>query len=187
MGEDDLLLRFAAPRFSRRAFPAYRFMPGRHPHPTADPAGHSYQRAGEIAPTVLPVSLETWWESEEYLFGCDLYNHAYWWESHEAWEELWRMAEPGSVQREYLHGLIQAAACHLQLHQGRLGGVERLRSTSGRRLGEVARRTAGSAFMGVRVAEFCGRFESYYERLLRWKGSTPVHVPSAFPYLSIEK
>ncbi len=44
------------PRYSREPFPAYRFVPGEHPHPTRDPAGHSFGRPE----AVVPPSPETW-------------------------------------------------------------------------------------------------------------------------------
>ena len=49
-----------------RPFPPYAFLPGRDPHPTRDPRGHSYG-SDETPPDYVPPEL--WRTSEEYLFG----------------------------------------------------------------------------------------------------------------------
>src|SRR5947209_2469534 len=69
-----------------RPFPPYSFVPGRFPHPTSDSTGHSFG----VEP-FLPTSLDPqhWGESETYLYGIDLFNGRYYWESHVAWESLW--------------------------------------------------------------------------------------------------
>jgi predicted metal-dependent hydrolase len=43
----------------------------------------------------------------------DLFNFAYWWESHEAFEALWRGAETAPAA-EFFQGLIQVAAAELK-------------------------------------------------------------------------
>src|SRR4030095_3868699 len=80
-----------APRYApQRPFPPYRFVPGLNPHPVSHPQGHSYRgRAREEPPPRFAP--ERWRENVDFLHGCDLYNHAYWWEAHEAWEGLWHL------------------------------------------------------------------------------------------------
>lgn len=114
-------------RYGGRPFFSYRFATGLAPHPTENPRGHSYRPAGTPAPQVVHVAPERWEEDEEYLFGCDLYNHAYWWEAHEAWEGLWRLCEPDGIPFRFFQGLIQVSAAHLKLFLGRPEGVCRLR------------------------------------------------------------
>lgn len=103
------------PRYSPRPFPPYRFLHRLAPHPTADPAGHSFGAeeadGGEAG----------------YLFGIDLYNHGCWWEAHEAWEGVWMEMEKGSPRRLAVQGLIQVANAQLKLELGRSNAVERLR------------------------------------------------------------
>src|SRR5688572_10634346 len=67
------------PRYSQRALPAYRYVPGRHPHPTRDPGGHSY------APPVPRhnVNAAGAGRGEQWRFGIDLFNRFYFWEAHE--------------------------------------------------------------------------------------------------------
>ena len=68
-----------------RPFPAYAYHPGRTPHPTRDPEGHSY---GMVHDVPQPPNPEDWRACGDYLYGVDLFNHGYYWEAHEAWEGL---------------------------------------------------------------------------------------------------
>lgn len=188
-------LPIAAARFTDTDFPPYRFVPGRFPHPIAHPDGHSYRTPGSAERPILFVPPEQWRDSHDYLFGCDLYNHGYWWEAHEAWEGLWRVVPLESAQRHFLQGLIQIGAIHLQLFQGHAEGVARLRMTSAEHLSaaERLRRTehtlAESAvpqsFMGVCISELQRRIDAYCELTLSNAETRrpPWHEPAAFPYI----
>lgn len=57
-------------------------------------------------------------------WGIDLFNHGFYWEAHEVWEELWQASQKQSPQGLALRGLIQAAAACLKSRQGNLRGVE---------------------------------------------------------------
>lgn len=61
---------------------------------------------------------EQWRESDDYCYGVDLYNYAYWWECHEVFEGLWRVAGHQSEQGNFFQGLIQLAAANLKLFMG---------------------------------------------------------------------
>jgi hypothetical protein len=84
--------------------PPYRYLPGEGPHPLRHPDGHSQSPP--------PLDVEAAW-----LRGCDLYDHRYYWESHEVWEAAWR-ALPAGDRRELLQGLIQLAAATIKHHLG---------------------------------------------------------------------
>lgn len=87
-----------------------------------------------------------WEASGVYLRGVDLFNFAYWWESHEAFEALWRGARSGTAVAELLQAVIQLAASELK----RFSGQER----PARALGERAiARLAGvpSPYLGLDV------------------------------------
>ena len=56
------------------------------------------------------MRLATWETCDEYLYGIDLFNHGYWWEAHEVFEEFWRAAGRGTLLGNFLQGLIQVAA-----------------------------------------------------------------------------
>lgn len=140
------------PRLTSAAFPPYAFLPGRDPHPTRDPRGHSYTTEAETPPP--PVDPESWRESEAYLFGVDLYNHGYLWEAHEAWEGLWHVSKHDPVQADFLQGLIQCAAAALKVHMDQPRGMGRLAELGVGRLETVVQR-AGPEYMGLDVLDFC--------------------------------
>ena len=171
-----------APRFTAAAFPPYRFLPGRDPHPTASPNGHSYLPPGEAEPSVVLHAAESWRDSTEYLYGCDLYNHGYWWEAHEAWETLWHLPARGSLQRRFLQGLIQVAACHLKLRLKRADGVNRLRESSSGYLTSVIADVGEAPYMGLRVSRFLQSVDEYYAAVYRPAEGALDHDPRIFPY-----
>lgn len=103
------------PRWSRGAFPRYRYVPGRSPHPRGDPRGHSRDRPEPRPERLAPAD---WARSPIYLRGVDLFNFAYWWESHEAFEALWRGAGQRGPEGDFFQGLIQVAASELKRFSG---------------------------------------------------------------------
>ena len=133
-----------------RGFPRYAFLPGRDPHPTRDPAGHSY---GQPEERPRRLAAERWSESTPYLWGADLYNHGYLWEAHEAWEGLGHAAKQDRIQALFLQGLIQCAAAWLKIPMGQPRGVERLSALALEKLEEVGRRE-GPHYMGVDLTRF---------------------------------
>src|SRR4051794_21689442 len=88
-------------------FPPYAFVPDRFPHPTSDSAGHSLGKEPPVPPQVDP---ESWQQCRPYLFGIDLYNGGYYWESHVAWESLWIACGRKGTVADLLKGLIKLAA-----------------------------------------------------------------------------
>lgn len=100
-------------RYSTWPFPAYRFLPGHHPHPRRNPEGHSY---GMPEPNPTVTSPTKWQSSSWYLYGIDLYNYCYWWECHEVFEALWHGAGHETEQGLFFRGIIQVAASNLKYH-----------------------------------------------------------------------
>jgi hypothetical protein len=143
-----------APRLD---FPAYAFLPGRDPHPTRDPRGHSY---GEEEAPPRHFEPERWRENEAYLFGVDLYNHGYLWEAHEAWEGLWHLAKRDLVQADFLQGLIQCAAACLKVAMDQPAGLAKLSSLGLSRLERVAAH-AGPIYMGLAVEPFVRELRAF--------------------------
>jgi hypothetical protein len=125
------------PRYSSRALPVYRYVPGVHPHPTRHPSGHSYG-AGSSRADARAAAVD----HPDWRFGVDLFNRFFFWEAHEAWEELWRRAAPDCVERLLLQGLIQLAAALLKVHTGALRAAQRLSRESLAKLARVADRQA---------------------------------------------
>lgn len=112
-----------------RAFPPYAYLSGTHPHPVRDPAGHSYNQGAAV-----PL------DPDAFRWGVDLFNHGYYWEAHEAWEPLWRAAEPRGSRRHILKGLILLAAAGVKLRQRKHGPAGR----HGRRAVAHFREAAGA-------------------------------------------
>jgi len=136
-----------------REFPPYSFLPGRFPHPTSDPKGHSYGIAG---PRAEPLT-GSWRDNREYLWGADLYNHGYPWEAHEAWEGVWKLAVRGAVEHRFLQGLIQCAAAVVKDRCNQLNGVASLSSGAKRYLDSVINER-GPVCYGLDIAGFIGEF-----------------------------
>lgn len=131
-----------------RPLPAYAYLPGEHPHPTRSPQGHSYRRDPE------PLSSAFEW-------GVDLYNHGYPWEAHEAWEDLWRAASPGSADAVFFRGLIQCAAACLKVRAGRLEAARRLGARALEHLERAIR--DGVDARGLDQAVFTTRFAAWID------------------------
>lgn len=110
-------------RYTDRPFPAYKHLPGQTPHPTRDPAGHSY---GQAEPELPDLNVSEWHDCEHYLFGIDLFNEGYWWECHEVLEGLWHASGIGSEAGHVLQAVIQCAAAHLKASTDRPVGAMRL-------------------------------------------------------------
>lgn len=145
------------PRYSNRAFPPYRFVPGLNPHPRNHPKGHSYGR-GEIQPA--PWEPGAWRTLTPYLYGIDLYNFSYWWECHETLEGLWVGAGKHTPHARFVQGLIQVAAANLQMHRGHRPAARSLaeKGIFGLESGAGGVRT----YMGIRVQPFVADVRAYF-------------------------
>jgi uncharacterized protein len=66
----------------------------------------------------MPFPTAQWQTSEEYLYGIDLYNYAYWWECHEIFEGLWHAVGHDTEQGNFFQALIQFAASNLKRFTG---------------------------------------------------------------------
>jgi predicted metal-dependent hydrolase len=119
-------------------------VPGRTPHPRRTSHSHSYGQS-ELNPTAFPP--DQWQRSKDYLYGIDLYNHAYWWESHEIFEGLWKMAGRHTEQGNFFQALIQLAAANLKLFMGNRQAAQNLLQRGLIRLQRVP-----AYYMGMDVA-----------------------------------
>ena len=138
-----------------RALPAYRFVPGLHPHPTRSHEGHSY---GRLVPDAHPPwAPEQWPALQPYLRGVDLFNRWYFWEAHEAWEPLWRAHPPDSESARFIQGLIGVAAALLKLHVREVTAAQKLWQGAADRL-SVFR---GTVWMGLDVGRLLDDLERY--------------------------
>lgn len=143
----------------QQPFPPYRHIPGLTPHPIRDPLGHSYGLEEHAPPQLSP---DMWHRNEDYLYGVDLYNFAYWWEAHEAWEGLWHEAE--DTYRLFLQGLIQVSASLIKYHMRMLRPLRSL-STAGRdklRQVVVECEDASGIYMGLNLPLFLETADTFY-------------------------
>jgi hypothetical protein len=161
----------SAPRLlPNEPFPDYAYVPGRFPHPTSDPAGHSY---GIEPPIPTNPEPERWQECRPYLRGIDLFNNGFFWEAHVAWESLWMACERKGLIADFLKGLIHLAAAGVKALEGVPGGVK---SHSGRGA-QLWRETALEAdeFMGFRISSLIEVAEEI--RRAGWPRESVVIVP----------
>jgi uncharacterized protein len=131
------------PRYTLRPLPIYRFVPGKNPHPRRDPKGHSYGKPEPQPSQFLP---EDWRQSEDYLYGIDLYNFAYWWECHEIFEGLWHAAGHDTEQGNFFQALIQLAAANLKNFSGNHDAAKNLLTSGLARLQKTP-----TFYMGIDV------------------------------------
>ena len=154
------------PRYSARPFPAYRYVPGVTPHPRRDARGHSHGAADPVAPTWQP---EQWATLDHWLYGVDLFNYAYWWESHEQLEALWHAAGRTTEHARFVQGVIKIAAACLNSWLGK-SAVAREQGSNGLAGVLDAAPTHGAYYMGIDVRAF-------EESVAQWLSSATVAPP----------
>ena len=176
-------------RHTNNSLPAYRFVPGDldTPHPTDDPRGHSFH-TDEAPVSPAPTSIdqpENWVHCSVYLYGCDLYNHAYWWEAHEAWEDIWRECRRGSAQFEFLQALIQYSAAALKIRQRKPRGLQQLLTTAGDHMRQAIQCGASPVYMGIDIQLWHNELDAYYTPMLHNPDISMHHDACAFPYIRL--
>jgi hypothetical protein len=156
--------------------PPYAFVPGRFPHPESDPAGHSF---GVDRGAAEPLDPDRWQASRPYLYGFDLFNNGFYWESHVTWESLWLAAHRKGPVADFLKGLIRLAAAGVKHAEGRPRGVAshaaraaELWQQVGRALGSEKTPFAGFLLTSlIALAEAIGREG--------WPETPPLLLPAA--------
>lgn len=129
-----------------RPLPPYSYVPGLNPHPTSDPRGHSF---GLHEPPPVPLDESSFHTSATYLYAIDLFNHGFYWESHEAWEALWHAAGRHGRTADFLKGLIKLAAAGVKVREGRAAGVKQHAQRAAELFRSVA--TASDRMFGLRL------------------------------------
>jgi uncharacterized protein len=131
--------------------PPYRFIPKSGlPHPTADPAGHSF---GKPAAVLQPPDPQRWANCVPYLFGFDLFNRGYYWEAHETWEALWHACGRAGPAADCLKGLIKLAAAGVKVCEGTPAGVQSHGTRAAELFDQVARSLGQTHFLGLDLVE----------------------------------
>jgi hypothetical protein len=152
-------------------FPPYAYIPGRFPHPTGDPAGHSFGTQPALPPRVDPAR---WRECRPYLYGIDLFNACYYWESHVAWESLWLACGRHGTAADFLKGLIKLAAAGVKAKEGIPKGVKSHSERAAELWREVVR-AEPALFMGFRVEKLIELAESINKN--GWPAQPPILMP----------
>jgi hypothetical protein len=134
--------------------PAYAYVPGRFPHPYADPSGH---RFGADLPAAVVPDPARWADSLHYVLGIDLFNHGYYWEAHELWESLWHACGRRGTLAAFFKGLIQLAVVGVKARQGRIEGVLAHARRARELFEEVAAARDGDQCMGMRLTDLIAR------------------------------
>jgi len=140
------------PRYTADPFPRYRFIPGHTPHPRRDRRGHAW---GTPEPRVQAIDPGAFGACALYLRGVDLFNFAYWWECHEAFEALWRGSRGGEPSAELLQALIQLAAAEIKWFSATPAAAEKL---TARALGRLA--AVPSPLLGLDVVALAREAEA---------------------------
>jgi hypothetical protein len=143
----------APPRLApSELLPPYSYVTGRFPHPTRDPAGHSYGVAPERCPAPNP---NQWRDCRPYLHGLDLFNHGYYWEAHEAWESVWHACGRTGTAGDFIKGLIKLAAAGVKAREGRPAGVRSHAARAAELFQETANRlqSLGDSYFGLSLVE----------------------------------
>jgi uncharacterized protein len=166
-------------RYSQRAFPPYSFQPGVNSHPHENPQGHSY---GKPETAVNPLNVENWAGNETYLYGVDLYNHQYWWESHEAWEGLWK-ASSDPLTKEFLQGLIKVSAAFIKWQAKSPRGLKIHYENALAHLKKVSAKHP--VYMGVDLPGYIRRLEEVFTPVLETPADPWPSPTENYPLVSL--
>lgn len=136
-----------------RTFPERAYQPGQGPHPSTLPAPPWQREEWDLDAATL-----VW--NAEYRWGLDLFNHHYYWEAHEVWEELWQHTVRNTLVRTFLQGLIQCAGALLKASTGQHTGCSRLSAKALPKLDRVI--AAGpDPFAGIALRPFTDAFRDF--------------------------
>ena len=166
-------------RYSNLPFPPYAFIPGLHPHPQRDPQGHSFGQPEEKLAYLEPAR---WQENGHYLFGVDLYNHGFWWESHEKWEAVWHTTDKSAIYGQYLQGLIQISAAFIKWHLHQHEGLKKLYEIGIERLEFVQKKSP--TFMGLNLDEHIPKLKNHFQPVLTKPKSWPDLLQN-YPFIEL--
>ena len=164
--------------------PPYAYVPGHWPHPTRDPQGHSAGAQASSAPSNL--DLLEWEACENYQRGITLFNHGYYWEAHEAWEDIWRLNKKHATQAQFLQGLIKVAAAGIKIRQGHAKAARSLLTQSAKHFQKVMEKhlekLAGGIHMKV-LERWCRDFRDEVSDI---KADPSLNVEIIFPAFNLQ-
>jgi hypothetical protein len=158
--------------------PPYTYVPGKTPHPFTDPQGHSFG-TDEIE---VDFSFEHWELCEAYLFGFDLFDNGYYWESHESWEAVWHAVGRKGWVADHFKALIKLAAAMVKHKEGRSEGVRR-HATRGIELCALNQRDHGDDVCGTSMPRILELARHIRDEISQLDSATadPVALLPPFP------
>ncbi len=142
-------------RYTSTPFPPYSFMPGLNAHPRKSPEGHSH---GQPEPSATYLPHDQWKKNETWLFGVDLYNFGFWWESHEMWEALWKLDRNPEQEKLFYRAVIQLAAANIKRFLDRVDVAQSLAMQAVEKLKKIET----SPWMGVDIPPLIEAVDLYH-------------------------
>ncbi len=136
-------------KYSGFDFPPYAFVPVRNPHPKSNPEGHLYGK-DELKPN--KIDSNSFINSEEYLYGIDLFNHGFYWEAHEVWESLWNAHNREGNIAEFLKALIRLSAAGVKVKQAQERGIKDHSQAAGKVFEKLLTNTNQDLFLGISLS-----------------------------------
>ncbi len=156
-------------RWTETTLPSYRHVPGLTPHPINSPEGHSTGGIEVDLGSRIDSFSDAWLDCPAYLQGVDLFNLSFFWESHEAWEEVWNAVGHQTLSGRMLQGMIQVAASLLKDHMGSQVGATRNFRKAGRHFDFVEAelceiKPPAACFLGVHISQWRLEIAAYLDR-----------------------
>lgn len=137
MNSIELKLRYC----SQYPLPDYRYIPGK---------GMKDEHRQDLPHfKAQKLNSKNWTSHEAYLYGIDLFNHAFLFEAHEVWEELWFVCGTQSQEGQFLKSLIQLAAAQLKLNLQQSRPAERLMETAKKILEKISSEQSETLYLGL--------------------------------------
>ena len=166
------------------SLPPYTYVPGHWPHPVRDPGGHSY---GAEAVTSPPLDLRQWRQCDRYREGIDLFNQGYYWEAHEAWEDVWKVMARGGSEAQILQGLIKVAASGIKIRQGYAKAARSLLTQSAGHFERVMEKQNDPVVGGLRLVVLERWCRDFRDDVGDIKGHPELAVEILFPALVLSE
>jgi hypothetical protein len=129
-----------------------------------------------------PLHEDRWAESRSYLYGLDLFNMGFYWESHDEWERLWRATGADGMVGKFLKGLVKLAAAGIKVREESIHGVRRHAASAGEVFADVAAETDLERYCGLAFEDL--QFAADRAAQLVYKsGLEPGRPLRVFPYV----
>lgn len=96
-------------RLTKKPLPPYAFLPGFFPHPEKE-GGHGFG----LNLNTVSLNQENYRDHQEYLYGIDLLNLGFMWESHVYFEAIWNQNLRKGQEAELLKALIKIGAAGIK-------------------------------------------------------------------------